>query len=244
MFDNYVTDIELDGKPIQLALWDTAGQEEYERLRPLSYSKAHIILIAYSVDTPDSLDNVTQKVSRELRAQRASSVQREGCVRVRGCACHAHRMVRTHIACPTARDAAAVTMRRKRRMRPLSAGYAAAVSGVCSAREVLRRSRGLAPSRPAKPVWRAAAHRLPAFPSLAPPRAWPPAPFAPLSVGSHNADAQWIEEVRNICGSSIPVILVACKRDLRDKAVANGTFNKEEFIDEATVSTWSLRRVE
>lgn len=63
MFDNYVTDIELDGKPIQLALWDTAGQEEYERLRPLSYSKAHIILIAYSVDTPDSLDNVTQKVS-------------------------------------------------------------------------------------------------------------------------------------------------------------------------------------
>lgn len=38
------------------------GQEEYERLRPLSYSKAHIILIAFSVDTPDSLDNVTQKV--------------------------------------------------------------------------------------------------------------------------------------------------------------------------------------
>lgn len=76
MFDNYVTDIELDGKPIQLALWDTAGQEEYERLRPLSYSKAHIILIAYSVDTPDSLDNVTQKVSpnAKTRAQRAVSV--------------------------------------------------------------------------------------------------------------------------------------------------------------------------
>jgi Rho family protein len=79
VFDNYVTEIELDGKPIQvsrvereeefptdvqLALWDTAGQEEYERLRPLSYSKAHVILIAFSVDTPDSLDNVTQKVSR------------------------------------------------------------------------------------------------------------------------------------------------------------------------------------
>ncbi len=63
VFDNFVADIQLDGKPVHLQLWDTAGQEEYERLRPLSYSKAHIILIAFSVDTPDSLDNVTNKVS-------------------------------------------------------------------------------------------------------------------------------------------------------------------------------------
>ena len=46
-----------------MALWDTAGQEDYERLRPLAYSKAHVILIGYSVDTPDSLENVTNKVS-------------------------------------------------------------------------------------------------------------------------------------------------------------------------------------
>ncbi|AFR95892.1 rho family, other [Cryptococcus neoformans C23] len=105
VFDNYVTEIELDGKPVQLALWDTAGQEEYERLRPLSYSKAHVILIAFAVDTPDSLENVTQK---------------------------------------------------------------------------------------------------------------------------------WIEEVRSICGKAIPVILVACKTDLRDKAVANGTYSPERFTDHAT----------
>lgn len=48
---------------MQLALWDTAGQEDYERLRPLAYSKAHVILIGFSVDTPDSLDNVKHKVS-------------------------------------------------------------------------------------------------------------------------------------------------------------------------------------
>ncbi|NXD32537.1 RHO2 protein, partial [Spelaeornis formosus] len=105
VFDNYVTEIELDSKPIQLALWDTAGQEEYERLRPLSYSKAHVILIAFSVDTPDSLDNVSQK---------------------------------------------------------------------------------------------------------------------------------WIEEVRSICGKAIPVILVACKTDLREKAIQNGTYTTDKYIDRET----------
>ncbi|KAG0221685.1 Rho GTPase [Actinomortierella wolfii] len=67
VFENFVTDVKIDGKPVQLALWDTAGQEEYERLRPLSYTKAHIILIGYSVDTPDSLDNVTSKWIREVQ---------------------------------------------------------------------------------------------------------------------------------------------------------------------------------
>ncbi|PPQ93681.1 hypothetical protein CVT25_012740 [Psilocybe cyanescens] len=67
VFDNYVAEIRLDEKPIQLALWDTAGQEEYERLRPMSYSKSHVILIAFAIDTPDSLDNVTTKWIEEVR---------------------------------------------------------------------------------------------------------------------------------------------------------------------------------
>ena len=57
-----MTDCRVDGKSVQLALWDTAGQEDYERLRPLAYSKAHVILIGFSIDTPDSLDNVKHKV--------------------------------------------------------------------------------------------------------------------------------------------------------------------------------------
>ncbi|RHZ74435.1 Rho GTPase [Aspergillus turcosus] len=61
VFENYVTDCRVDGRSVQLALWDTAGQEDYERLRPLAYSKAHVILIGFAVDTPDSLENVKHK---------------------------------------------------------------------------------------------------------------------------------------------------------------------------------------
>lgn len=56
----------MDGKNVQLALWDTAGQEDYERLRPLAYSNAHVILIGFAVDAPDSLDNVKHKVRFHL----------------------------------------------------------------------------------------------------------------------------------------------------------------------------------
>lgn len=45
----------------EFALWDTAGQEEYDRLRPLSYQEANIILICFAVDFPASLHNVEDK---------------------------------------------------------------------------------------------------------------------------------------------------------------------------------------
>jgi Rho family, other len=67
VFENYVTDCRVDGRSVQLALWDTAGQEDYERLRPLAYSRAHIILIGFSVDSPDSLENVRHKWVEEAR---------------------------------------------------------------------------------------------------------------------------------------------------------------------------------
>jgi Rho family, other len=67
VFENYVTDCRVDGKSVQLALWDTAGQEDYERLRPLAYSKAHVILIGFSVDSPDSFENVKAKWAEEAR---------------------------------------------------------------------------------------------------------------------------------------------------------------------------------
>ena len=39
----------------------SAGQEDYDRLRPLSYPDTHVILMCFSVDSPDSLENIPEK---------------------------------------------------------------------------------------------------------------------------------------------------------------------------------------
>lgn len=67
VFENYVADINVDGKQIELALWDTAGQEDYDRLRPLSYPDTNVLLICFSVDSPDSLENVPYKWVPEVK---------------------------------------------------------------------------------------------------------------------------------------------------------------------------------
>ncbi|VDP78253.1 unnamed protein product [Echinostoma caproni] len=54
VFENYVADIEVDGKQVELALWDTAGQEDYDRLRPLSYPDTDVILMCFSIDSLSS----------------------------------------------------------------------------------------------------------------------------------------------------------------------------------------------
>jgi len=58
VFETYVANIEINGKLMQLALWDTAGQEDYDRLRPLSYPEANVLLVCFSISNPDSLRNV------------------------------------------------------------------------------------------------------------------------------------------------------------------------------------------
>ena len=55
--------VQVKGKTyVQLGLWDTAGQEDYDRLRPLSYPDSHGIAICFAIDSPDSLINVLEKV--------------------------------------------------------------------------------------------------------------------------------------------------------------------------------------
>lgn len=49
-----------------MALWDTAGQEDYDRLRPLSYPDTDVILMCFSIDSPDSLENIPEKWNPEV----------------------------------------------------------------------------------------------------------------------------------------------------------------------------------
>ncbi|GJJ69121.1 hypothetical protein EMPS_01467 [Entomortierella parvispora] len=51
---------------IELSLWDTAGQEDYDRLRPLSYPESDVVLMCFSLDAPQSLENLTEKWHPEL----------------------------------------------------------------------------------------------------------------------------------------------------------------------------------
>lgn len=65
VFENYITypTHPPTGKTVELALWDTAGQEEYDRLRPLSYPETDLIFVCFAIDCPNSLENVMDKVS-------------------------------------------------------------------------------------------------------------------------------------------------------------------------------------
>ncbi|KAJ1931118.1 GTP-binding protein Rho1 [Linderina macrospora] len=69
VFDAWVADMEVNNQPVELALWDTAGQEEFDRLRLLCYPDASVVVICFSVDSPDSLDNVEEKWYAESSMQ-------------------------------------------------------------------------------------------------------------------------------------------------------------------------------
>jgi len=67
VFDNYTSNIVVDNVKVSLGLWDTAGQEDYDRLRPLSYPQTDVFVLCFSVISPTSFTNITNKWMPEIR---------------------------------------------------------------------------------------------------------------------------------------------------------------------------------
>ncbi|KAK0709060.1 GTPase CDC42 [Lasiosphaeria miniovina] len=61
VFDNYAVTVMIGDEPYTLGLFDTAGQEDYDRLRPLSYPQTDVFLVCFSITSQASFDNVKDK---------------------------------------------------------------------------------------------------------------------------------------------------------------------------------------
>merc|ERR1719264_429025 len=73
ILDTTTTNVMVDGHPMKLNLFDTAGQEEYDRLRPLPYVDTDIFLLCFSVVNPTSLVNITEKWIPEINHHRPNT---------------------------------------------------------------------------------------------------------------------------------------------------------------------------
>ncbi|KAJ1034854.1 hypothetical protein NDA13_001108 [Ustilago tritici] len=69
VFENYVHIMRPSpgGPEVELTLWDTAGQEEFDKLRSLSYADTHVVVLCFSTDNPVSLENVESRWLPEIR---------------------------------------------------------------------------------------------------------------------------------------------------------------------------------
>lgn len=56
----------MDHQKVELSLWDTAGQEEFDRIRLLSYENTHVYMLCFSVENRDSFQNIPDKWLEEI----------------------------------------------------------------------------------------------------------------------------------------------------------------------------------
>ncbi|KAL0491870.1 Rac-like GTP-binding protein [Acrasis kona] len=68
VFDNYTcTMVYSKAINVQLGLWDTAGQDDYEQMRPLAYPGTHVFLICFSLVSRNSFENISSHWIKEVR---------------------------------------------------------------------------------------------------------------------------------------------------------------------------------
>ncbi|XP_018591269.1 rho-related GTP-binding protein RhoH [Scleropages formosus] len=68
VYENTGVEVFMDGVPISLGLWDTAGNDTFRQIRPMSYQQADIVLLCYSVANISSFASVRNKWIAEVRA--------------------------------------------------------------------------------------------------------------------------------------------------------------------------------
>ena len=61
VFDSYSCNLIVDGTSVELGLWDTAGEEDFDRLRPLSYAGTGVFLLCFRADKPETLEHIRTK---------------------------------------------------------------------------------------------------------------------------------------------------------------------------------------
>jgi len=66
VFENYTVETEHNKEPFLLQLWDTAGQEDYDRLRPLSYPGTDVILLCFSLVNEGTFESIREKWNPEV----------------------------------------------------------------------------------------------------------------------------------------------------------------------------------
>ena len=67
MFDNYGTNVMVDGQIINLSLWDTPGQEDFDAQRAVTYEGTDVFLMCFSLTSQTSYENVREKWFPEIR---------------------------------------------------------------------------------------------------------------------------------------------------------------------------------
>ncbi|GAB5357168.1 hypothetical protein AAMO2058_000350800 [Amorphochlora amoebiformis] len=67
VFDNYACNVLVDGKCAKIGLWDTAGQEDYDRLRPLSYPGTDAFIVCFSITSKSSFANIKSRWYPEIK---------------------------------------------------------------------------------------------------------------------------------------------------------------------------------
>ncbi|KAK7088511.1 rho-related GTP-binding protein RhoC-like [Littorina saxatilis] len=66
-YEKDVVDVFAGNRKIEMVLQDCAGQETFDRLRPVVYAETDVILICFSLDNPDSLFNVENSWIQEVQ---------------------------------------------------------------------------------------------------------------------------------------------------------------------------------